>query len=77
VTSATPLAIGVPGCSPCNPSAADCDCDTCAVHEVFAADVSALHDDMHFVTRRSSYRGEHGLPLIDIKAATEESAMHQ
>ena len=39
---------------------------------VFAAVVSALYDDIHFVIRLSSYKGEHCI-LINIKAATEES----
>jgi hypothetical protein len=39
---------------------------------VFAAVVSALYDDIHFVIQLSGYKREHGLPLINIKAGTEE-----
>ncbi len=40
---------------------------------VFAAVVSAMYYDIHFVIRLSSYKREHGLLLINIKAATDES----
>ncbi len=43
----------------------------------FAAVVSALYDDIRLVIRLSSYKREHGLPLINIKAATEESPILQ
>ncbi len=40
---------------------------------VFAAVVSPLYYDIHFVIRLSSYKREQGLLLINMKAATDES----
>ncbi len=44
---------------------------------VFAAVVSALYDIIHFDIRLSSYKREHGLLLININAATDESPILQ
>ncbi len=44
---------------------------------VFAAVVSALYYDIHFVIRLSSYKREHCLLLINIKAGTDESSILQ
>jgi hypothetical protein len=44
---------------------------------VFAAVVSALYYDIHFVILLSNHKREHGLLLINIKAATYESPILQ
>ncbi len=43
----------------------------------FAAVVPAVYNDFHFVIRLSIYKGEYGLPLINIKEVTVESPILQ